>query len=59
VTREQLRSAVGQLLDYGRFVEAKTRTVLVPTRPRPDLLAYLAHAGINAVYPKGEGWGRD
>lgn len=59
VTREQLRSAVGQLLDYGRFVEAKTRTVLVPTRPRPDLLAYLAHAGINAVYPKGEEWGRD
>jgi hypothetical protein len=38
VTREQFRSAVGQLLDYGRFVEAKTRTVLVLTRPRPDLL---------------------
>src|ERR1044072_1121044 len=38
VTREQPRSAVGQLLDYGRFVEAKTRTVLVLTRPRPDLL---------------------
>jgi len=59
VTREQLRSAVGQLLDYGRFVEAKTRTVLVPTRPRPDLLAYLAHAGVNAVYPQGDGWGRN
>jgi hypothetical protein len=59
VTREQLRSAVGQLLDYGRFVEAKTRTVLVPTRPRPDLLAYLAHAGVSAVYPQGDGWGRN
>jgi hypothetical protein len=59
VTREQLRSAVGQLLDYGRFVQAKTRTVLVPTRPRPDLLAYLAHAGVDAVYPKGDGWGRN
>jgi hypothetical protein len=58
VTREQLRSAVGQLLDYGRFVEAKTRTVLVPTRPRPDLLAYLAHTGVSAVYPDGEDWAR-
>jgi len=58
VTREQLRSAVGQLLDYGRFVEAKTRTVLVPTRPRPDLLAYLASAGVSAVYPDGEDWVR-
>jgi hypothetical protein len=59
VTREQLRSAVGQLLDYGRFVNAKTRTVLVPTRPRPDLLAYLAHAGVDAVYPEEDGWGRN
>ena len=59
VTREQLRSAVGQLLDYGRFVTAKTRTVLVPTRPRPDLLAYLTHAGVSAVYPEGDGWARN
>jgi hypothetical protein len=59
VTREQLRSAVGQLLDYGRFVAAKTRTVVVPTRPRPDLLAYLAHAGVGAVYPEGDGWARN
>jgi hypothetical protein len=59
VTREQLRSAVGQLLDYGRFVEAKTRTVLVPTRPRPDLLAYLAYAGVSAVYPDGDDWQRN
>jgi hypothetical protein len=58
VTREQLRSAVGQLLDYGRFVQATTRTVLVPTRPRPDLLAYLAAAGVSAVYPEGEDWAR-
>ena len=59
VTREQLRSAVGQLLDYGRFVGAKTRTVLVPTRPRADLLAYLAYAGVSAVYPDGDNWARN
>lgn len=33
VTRDQLRLAVGQLLDYGRFVDAKCRSVLVPSRP--------------------------
>jgi hypothetical protein len=35
VTRDQLRQAVGQLLDCGRFVEAEARTVLVPSRPDP------------------------
>lgn len=33
VTREQIRTAVGQLFDYGRFVDAKTRTLLVPSCP--------------------------
>jgi hypothetical protein len=59
VTRDQLRHAVGQLLDYGRFVEAMSRSVLVPTRPRPDLLAYLRAAGINIIYPDAEGWTRE
>lgn len=56
VSREHLRSAVGQLLDYGRFADAEHLTVLVPSRPRPDLLAYLASVGITAVYPVGDGW---
>jgi hypothetical protein len=59
VTREQLRSAVGQLLDYGRFVDAEVRTVLVPAKPRPDLLAFLAHARVDAVYPDRETWARN
>jgi hypothetical protein len=52
VTRDQLRHAVGQLLDYGRFIDAKTRSVLVPFRPRPDLLAYLRSVGIDVIYPE-------
>jgi hypothetical protein len=56
VSREHLRTAVGQLLDYGRFADALHKTVLVPSRPRPDLLAYLASVGITAVYPVGDGW---
>ena len=58
VTREQMRSAVGQLLDYGRFVEANTRTVLLPSCPRPDLLSFLQAAGVEAVYPDGNAWVR-
>jgi hypothetical protein len=56
VSREHLRTAVGQLLDYGRFVQTSQMTVLVPSRPRPDLIAYLTSAGITAVYPTGDGW---
>jgi hypothetical protein len=56
VSREHLRTAVGQLLDYGRFADAEQLTVLLPSRPRPDLLAYLASVSIAAVYPVGDGW---
>jgi hypothetical protein len=56
VTRDQVRTAVGQLLDYGRFVHAKTRAVLLPSRPRPDLLAYLRSAAVGVIYPDGDTW---
>jgi hypothetical protein len=56
VSREHLRTAVGQLLDYGRFADAAQLTILVPSRPRPDLLAFLASVGITAIYPVGDGW---
>jgi len=59
VTRDAIRTAVGQLLDYGRFVpETKTRTVLLPSRPRRDLVEYLDSVGIEVVYPEGETWRR-
>jgi hypothetical protein len=61
VTRDQLRHAVGQLLDYGRFIDAKTLSILVPSRPRPDLLAYLQSVGMDVIYPEatdGTGWVR-
>jgi hypothetical protein len=55
-TRDQLRAAVGQLLDYGRFVDAKRRSVLLPSRPREDLLRYLHAVGVEAIYPNGDEW---
>lgn len=57
-TRDQLRAAVGQLLDYGRFVDAKRRSVLLPSRPREDLLHYLHAVGVEAIYPSGDEWVR-
>jgi hypothetical protein len=56
VKRDQLRHAIGQLLDYGRFVETKTHTVLAPSRPRPDLLALARAVGVDVVYPDGDRW---
>jgi len=56
VAREQIRMAVGQLFDYGRFVPAKTKTLLVPSRPRRDLLDYLASVDVRVVYRDGDRW---
>lgn len=59
VTRDQLRQAVGQLLDYGRFAQAETHSVLVPSRPREDLIAYLHAVGVDIIYPEGAEWARE
>mgnify|MGYP003441135582 FL=1 len=58
MTSDQLRQAVGQILDYGRFVEAKTRTVLVPSRPRPDLIDYVKSVDMDVVFPEDDSWVR-
>lgn len=56
VTRDQMRQAVGQLLDYGRFVPGASRTILVPSRPRQDLLDYVKSAGVGVAFPDRGGW---
>jgi hypothetical protein len=56
VTRGQMRQAVGQLLDYGRFVPAASRTILVPSRPRQDLLDYITSVGVGVVFLDGHKW---
>jgi hypothetical protein len=58
VTRDQFRHAVGQILDYGRFVEANIRTVLVPSRPRLDLVSYVKSVDMDVVFPEGDTWVR-
>ncbi|MCD2466011.1 restriction endonuclease [Streptomyces sp. MBT42] len=56
VTRENIRMAIGQLADYGRFVDAPNRAVLVPTQPRVDLLDLAAAAGYSFIWPRTVGF---
>jgi hypothetical protein len=51
VTREAIRMAIGQLIDYRRFFEPPPRMVLlVPKKPRPDLLALCSAAEVSVVW---------
>jgi hypothetical protein len=54
VAREAIRMALGQLLDYRRFARQDVRlAVLLPERPREDLLRLLENAEVEAVWPSG------
>lgn len=56
VAREALRMAIGQLMDYRRFAADEARlAVLVPERPRPDLMALLESVRIAAIWPLPSG----
>jgi hypothetical protein len=57
VTRLAVRMAIGQLADYGRFVEPSvSRVILVPERPRSDLLKLAASQGITVICPSSDGF---
>lgn len=55
VERGAIRMALGQLLDYGRFVNAKMRALLLPSIPRADLLALIHSANVGVYFPSGDG----
>jgi hypothetical protein len=55
VERGSVRMAVGQLLDYSRFVEPQpSLVVLLPAEPREDLRALLTSARIGLVWRDGK-----
>jgi hypothetical protein len=57
VARESIRMAIGQLIDYRRFAPEGVRLcVLVPERPRDDLVRLLESAGIDAIWPAEGGF---
>ncbi len=56
-SRDALRMAIGQLYDYRRFHEPPVHlAVLLPHQPRPDGLALLQSADIEALWPHGTGF---
>jgi hypothetical protein len=56
-SRIEIRMAIGQLADYGRFIEdLKGRAVLLGARPHPDLIDLLTDQGIAAIWRSGGGF---
>jgi hypothetical protein len=56
VTRENVRMAIGQLADYGRFVEHGRRAILLPSKPRHDLIDLASSQGCVVIWPEGKGY---
>ena len=51
ISQDAIRMAIGQLYDYRRFAEAGTDlAVLLPERPRPDLVELIHFSGVAVVY---------
>jgi hypothetical protein len=54
VRRESIRIAIGQLADYRRHIrDVHELAVLLPAKPRPDLLDLLKTQAITAIRPEG------
>jgi 5-methylcytosine-specific restriction protein A len=49
-TRDSVRLAIGQLLDYARHVHHQYLAVLLPTRPNDDLLDLLSDLHMTCIY---------
>jgi hypothetical protein len=57
VSRDAIRMAVGQIFDYRRFASSKTAlAILLPERPRPDLVDLIESAGINIIHRADDGF---
>jgi 5-methylcytosine-specific restriction protein A len=55
-SRDAVRMALGQLLDYSRHIEAEpSLVVLLPTKPHDDLLDLLARHGVGCYYEERPG----
>lgn len=53
-TRNNVRTGLGQILDYSRGVNVKACRMLLPAKPATDLLELLANHGIDTVWREGD-----
>jgi hypothetical protein len=57
VSRESIRYAIGQLLDYRRYLAARPLVaILVPSRLRSDLTELAGEIGAAVIWSSGEGF---
>ncbi|MGI8309893.1 hypothetical protein [Saccharopolyspora hattusasensis] len=49
-SRSDVRLALGQVLDYGRYVKHDQLAILVPVRPAADLVDLLTSYGVSCIY---------
>jgi len=54
VERGAIRMALGQLLDYRRFVPNARCVLLLPSKPRADLVALIESAGVGLCWQEGD-----
>jgi hypothetical protein len=56
--RVYVRAALGQILDYSRFITHSSRALLLPVRPSPDLIELLHSYEVAAIWRQGKGFQR-
>jgi hypothetical protein len=56
--RVYVRSGLGQLLDYGRFIDHKSRALLLPLRPSNDLVELLHFYGVSVIWEEAGSFAR-
>jgi hypothetical protein len=56
VERGSIRMALGQLLDYNRFVEQARCAILVPSQPRPDIVELVRSARVELYWREDAGF---
>ena len=54
-SREHLRLALGQILDYARYVDHSRLAVLVPTRPAQEMVDLLIAHGVGCIWESEPG----
>ena len=54
-TRANIRYALGQVLDYRRYVQPESCAVLLPSRPSDDLVQLLVENGVSCIHEHGDG----
>lgn len=54
-SRHNLRTALGQVLDYARFVRHESLAILLPTRPADEMIDLLHAHGVTAIWESRNG----